>query len=108
MGQYNPHAPTILGQEWVGIREEPYTIDHEVERGYSFVLDTNTTVVSGSFFLDDVPASAFNTKTPMMSVYRRGEEHLTGPLQRVIIPAISGTHDGDGVATGGAAGALGT
>jgi hypothetical protein len=85
VGNYNPHRPTILGQEWVGIREEPYPVDQTVERGYTFVLDTSTTVVSGSYFIDELPPNS-GTKAANISVYRTGEEARSGPVKKVIIP----------------------
>lgn len=85
MGNYNPHRPTILGQEWVGIRSEPYPVDQTVERGYTFVLETNTTVVSGSYFVDDLPPNN-GYKAIGMAVYQTGEEALSGPVKKVTIP----------------------
>lgn len=97
MGRYNPHAPSILGQEWSPIRDTPYPLDSEVERGHTFVLDTSTTIVSGSFFLDDVPPAA-SRHVVNMNVYRHGEEHLSGPVKKLVVPVdavtISGTETG--------------
>lgn len=109
MGRYNPHAPSILGQEWSPIRDTPYALDSEVERGHTFVLDTSTTIVSGSFFLDDVPPAA-SRHVVNMNVYRRGEEHLTGPIKKLVVPCdsvtISGTETGSVVGASTAVQAL--
>ncbi len=89
MGQYNPHRPSILGQEWAPARESPYLLDTETERGVTFVLDHAATVVSGAVYLDDVPANV-SSKGVVMALYEAGTEHLTGPIQRVVVPPVSG------------------
>ena len=91
MGNYNPHRPTILGQEWAPVRESPYLLDTETERGVTFVLDTATTVVSGAVYIDSVPA-ALSGRGITMAVYEAGTEHLTGPIQRVVVPPVSGIY----------------
>jgi hypothetical protein len=96
MGQYNPHRPSILGQEWAPIRETPFQLDTETERGVTFILDHAAVVVSGAVYIDEVPASAGSSKGVMLAVYEAGTEHLTGPIQRVVIPPASGfwrSHD---------------
>lgn len=90
MGQYNPHRPSILGQEWTPVRESPFQLDTETERGVTFVLDHAATVVSGAVYIDSVPANFNDNKAVMMAVYETGTEHLTGPIQRVLIPPVSG------------------
>lgn len=89
MGNYNPRAPLVLGNEWVNIRESPYSLDVETERGYSFTLTGTTTVVSGCAYVDELPASS-SMKAITIAVYQAGREDLTGPLQQVLIPPISG------------------
>lgn len=89
MGNYNPHRPLVLGNEWVDIRNNPYALDTETERGHTFVLDTASTVVSGGLYIDSLPPN-WNTKVISMAVYSTGTEDLTGPLQRVVIPPVSG------------------
>lgn len=92
MGNYNPHMPHVLGVEWVPIAESPYTLDTLVERGYTFALNSATTVVSGAVYVDAVPPNS-SDKGIVMSVYATGTEDLTGPAQRVIIPPSSGWVD---------------
>lgn len=89
MGEYNPHKPSILGQEWAPVKEMPYLLDTETERGVTFVLDHVATVVSGAVYIADVPPSV-SSKSVMMAVYEAGTEHLTGPIQRVVVPPVSG------------------
>jgi hypothetical protein len=99
VGKYNPYRPIILGNEWPGIHKEPYVLDAEVERGHTFQLDTTSTIVSGTFFLDEsLPRTAFYTG-PLISLYREGEEDLTGPAKKLIIPCEAGT-----IVTGGSRG----
>jgi hypothetical protein len=101
MGNYNPHRPTVLGQEWAPLNFESATLDPDTEIGSSFVLETSTTVVSGSFFVDDLPPNQ-GYKVGMVSVYERGQEALSGPIKRVLIPvnAVTLTPDGaNGTAT---------
>lgn len=95
MGKYNPHAPEILGQEWAPIRYEPYSLDNEVERGHTFQLDVTTTVVSGGVYIEEVPPNV-SMKSVGMAVYRTGEEHLTGPIKRVVIPVSAAVGSGTG------------
>jgi hypothetical protein len=45
MGQYNPHKPSILGQEWTPVKEMPFQLSTEEERGVTFILDHAATVV---------------------------------------------------------------
>lgn len=90
MGNYNPHLPHLLGTEWVPITDSRYALDTEVERGYTFALNSSTTVVSGAVYVGDVPPGA-STRGILMAVYETGTEDLTGPMQRLVIPPVSGT-----------------
>jgi hypothetical protein len=86
MGKYNPYRPMILGNEWAGIRPEPYQLDPETERGHTFTLNTTTTVVSGSVFLDNNPTWASYFNGPVLAIYPRGDEADAGPTRKVTIP----------------------
>jgi hypothetical protein len=102
MGNYNPHKPLVLGSEWVPIFENNYTPDVDTELGYTFALDHSATVVSGGFFLDNVPSSEFTMLGPMVQVYRRGDEVRTGPVKRVVIPCdVASNLDGGTVSIAG-------
>lgn len=85
MGEYNPHRPSVLGQEWAPVHPENVRLDYDTEVGNTFILDTSSTVVSGSFFVSDLPPS-YNGKIATLAVYRRGEEALGGPVKRTVIP----------------------
>lgn len=98
MGEYNPHVPQILGQEWVGIKEEAITFSpstNAVELGHSFQLDTNRQVSQGRFYVKDQPDGNSIAQVYMMNVYPAGLEDKSGPIRRVLIPvntaAITGT-----------------
>ena len=97
MGQYNFYAPTILGQEWVPIREEDQTFSpvvNAVEVGHEFTLATARSVQEGRFYLNDFPAGQANGQVFEMAVYAAGTEGLSGPVQRVVIPCNSGLISG--------------
>jgi len=91
MGEYNAHAPYILGQEWVPIRYAPYRMDIETETGHTFRIPTSTTIVTGAYYLDNFVESGINMMTALMSVYPRGQETLTGPIKKLTIPVNATT-----------------
>lgn len=86
MGNYNPHAPYILGQEWVPIRNAHYSPD-ATERGYTFRIDAVTVPVSGAFYVQDLPSNTVENACEFISVYPGGRETLSGPIKSVTIPA---------------------
>lgn len=104
MGNYNPHAPYIIGQEWVPIRQANYVPDKVTEQGYTFHIDHSATPVTGAYYVEAPPQSKINLVSDLISVYPAGQEALTGPIKQVIIPAsaiwVTGTaiSAGDGVA----------
>lgn len=97
MANYNPHAPSIVGNEWVPIRQENYQPDEITERGYQFTLDHGTIIVSGSNSIASVPPALSTNKIMLNSVYLAGTEDQTGPIQQVIIPVDGVTVTGGGV-----------
>ena len=101
MANYNPHNPVVLGNEWVPIKSAPYELDTDVERGYTFVLPTTATIVSGSVYMNDVPANVTNRRA-VVSLYEEHTEHLTGPIQRVVVAPSSGIGiaDSDSISSG--------
>lgn len=98
MGQYNFYAPTILGQEWVPIREElvPWSPQaNAVEIGHGFTLATSRTLQDGRFYIDDFPSGLASVQGAAMAVYLKGNEAASGPVRRVVIPCNNGTISGD-------------
>lgn len=87
MGNYNPHAPYILGQEWVPIRQANYKPDKITEQGYSFRIDHSVIPITGAYYVAEVPQTKVNNVADMIAVYASGDEDLTGPIQQVNIPA---------------------
>ena len=53
MGNYNPHSPDILGNEWVPIRQRNLAPDIDTEHGYTFRLEHAVSLVSGGIFLTE-------------------------------------------------------
>lgn len=97
MGQYNPHAPYIIGEEWVPIRNAHYVSDGVTERGYTFTIDAVTVPVSGAFYVEERPGNFLASACDFISVYPSGQESLTGPIKRVRIPASAITVTNVGV-----------
>lgn len=88
MGNYNPSAPLILGEEWVGIREEVSQFSPTVntqEQGHGFTLATSRTLQDARFYVNEMPASVA-TMIFVASVYSRETQDLSGPIQRIVIP----------------------
>lgn len=94
MGNYNPHKPQILGEEWVPIREENLQynqIVNNVELGHTFTLDSSGSgFVGGRFYVNQLPDALVRNQVWTMAVYNRGEEDQSGPIQRVVIPVNDG------------------
>lgn len=94
MGNYNPHAPIIVGNEWVPIRQADYIPDQVTERGYTFTLEHATAVVSGSYYTK-IGAPTYEV-AQTISVYPEGTEDRTGPVHSLIIPCNSVAATGTG------------
>jgi predicted RNA binding protein with dsRBD fold (UPF0201 family) len=108
MGNYNPHAPYVIGQEWVPIRNAHYLPDGITERGYTFRIDHTAVPVSGAFYVNEVPGNIIAQTCDFISIYPTGREHLTGPVKSVRIKpsAITVTNPGSIDATEGVAALL--
>lgn len=90
MADYNPHAPDVVGNEWVPIRAEPWTFALDQEVGTLFRLAAEQVVTAGRFYLDQVPPAP-NAQIPLISIYPLGEERLTGPVRQVDVPVNAAT-----------------
>lgn len=111
MGNYNPHAPQNLGNEWVGIREEDLTFSpavNAVEIGHSFTLATPRQIGDARFYINDWPPGNAIGQTFMAAVYPKGQEDNAGPVQRVVIPCNAGGITGGGINYYGGAATLAT
>ena len=100
MGNYNPYAPKILGQEWVPIRDEDVVFSpsvNSVELGHKFSLDQARQVRDARFYIREVPPSLSFYQVPLFNIYPSGTEDLTGPISQVIIPCNNGNITGAGI-----------
>lgn len=97
MSNYNPQAPRILGEEWVGIHEEPISFTPgvaNVEVGTTFSIPVAKTMSQGLFFLDHLPSGKASGTVMMAHVYPSGSEEDSGPVKRVVIPCSNGSSTG--------------
>jgi len=105
MGNYNPHTPIIMGQEWVPIRDAAYEPDQITESGYTFQLSAATAIVSGAFWVESPPSKIVNYVAETINIYPVGVEDQTGPIRRVVIPVSNAlvTGNGESLISSGAA-----
>jgi hypothetical protein len=93
MGLYNPHAPRIIGNEFVGIRDENLIFDplaNSFERGTGFTLSTARNVAQVRGYVNQVPPGFVQNNAMTASIYPRGVENDSGPIRSVIIPCNGG------------------
>lgn len=101
MANYTPDSPYVLGEEWVPIKSDPYTIGITEEKGTSFNLSAASTIVTGRFYVSDPavdPSSIGSDPTnisSIMAIYPKGKEDQTGPMRTVIVPCNGGSLTGD-------------
>jgi len=110
MGRYNPHVPQILGQEWAPVRDEFFTPDVFQEFGYTFVTIDSHNLTQARWYTGPDPIDIALATTPGLgtsgtlafqaNVYRTGTEDLTGPIERVLIPVMSGSVGGTATVQG--------
>lgn len=115
MSEYNPRRPFILGDEWVGIRDENIQFTNgtnDIEYGYRFSLATPQVLESGRFYVDDQLVTS-SGQHALVSLYPYTQVDNSGPIRKVIIPcnnaAITGspTMNSNGVDSLGAIDSLG-
>lgn len=103
MANYTPDSPYVLGEEWVPIKTDPYTIGITEEKGTSFNLSAASTIVTGRFYVSDpavdptpdVSAVAPIYLSSIMAIYPKGKEDQTGPMRTVTVPCNGGSLSGD-------------
>jgi len=107
LGNYNPYAPRILGQEWVPIKDEDIIYSPStsfVELGHEFTLTQAVRARDARYYINQFPADPGTFQTVMFNVYPRGLEADTGPIKSVLIPCNSGgISGGAGISLGGGA-----
>lgn len=97
MGDYNPHAPYIIGNEWVPILDPGLLPEKNVENGYSFSLSNAATIVTGSYFTKTLPPTLTGAVAELMAVYAFGTEDQTGPIMQLVIPCTGVQTTGSGI-----------
>jgi len=89
VGNYNPHAPIILGQEWVPIRNRDQIFSpavNSLEVGHKFTLAGSRTVRDARFYINELRPASDRGQTFMAAIYPFGTEDQSGPVERTIIP----------------------
>ncbi len=97
MGNYNPHVPQILGQEWVPIRDEDLVYApgvNSVELGTSYTQSSSQRIRDARFYLHEMQPTLQAQQIALVNLYPKGLEDITGPIQQVIIPCNSGAVTG--------------
>lgn len=99
MGNYNPQAPVLLGQQWVPIRSEDLVFspsDSTVELGHAFTLTTPRQINNARFYVNELPPTPIGAQVGVVNIYPYGLEAETGPIQQVVIPCNNGGVTGAG------------
>ncbi len=96
MVNYNPNAPDVIGNEWVGIVPAPYPMDSGTEKGYRFTTTSSAVANTGQFYLEAEPASVIvSQQVPFIAMYPAGTEANVGEIRSVVAPvsgsALTGT-----------------
>jgi hypothetical protein len=89
MGNYNPRAPIVLGQEWVPIRNENAVFSpavNSVELGHQFQTQASRTLATARFYINELQPLSDRGQTFMAAIYPAGTEDESGPIQSVIVP----------------------
>lgn len=96
--KYNPNAPQIIGNEFLGIRDEDLVFDplaNTFERGYTYTATSSMTVTNIRAYLNTFPPKYFEEGCLTASIYPAGAEDQSGPVRSVIIPCNNGIVTGD-------------
>ncbi len=97
MGNYNPHAPILLGQQWPPIRDEDVSFSpviNSVERGTTYRQSVASQIRDARFYLNRSPADAVSYQVAQFNLYPYGIEAETGPIRQVLIPCKGVTATG--------------
>lgn len=100
MGNYNPHSPYILGEEWVPIRDEALIYSpsvNAVERGVTYTQAATQRIRDARFYVNELPGANIVYHVAEVNLYPAGQEDQTGPLREVIIPVSSASVTGTGI-----------
>lgn len=100
MGNYNPNAPILLGQEWVPIQDVDLEYNQAInsfEQGWSFTLTSATQINMAKFYIHRNPDNFIRNQVMTVNIYPRGLEDDAGPIRSVVIPANNGGITGSAV-----------
>jgi hypothetical protein len=104
VGNYNPRAPILLGEEWVPIRGETITLpasDAPFEVGHRFTLAQSRTLDHACFYVDSFENLVGSTPQ-VANIYPAGAEARSGPIRSVIIPVNAALITGADITNSGA------
>lgn len=96
MSDYNPNRPEILGNEWVPIQEPVIKLQrnvNNVEYGYGFTTTGSNTITEAQYYTlleRDTESTTWN----QINIYPEGEEALSGPIRKTVIPVRSASITG--------------
>lgn len=93
MGNYNPHAPYILGEEWVPIRDENAIFSpavNSVELGHRFYTGGGT-LTTARFYINELQPLSDRGQTFMAAIYPTGLEDQSGPIEKLLVPCNAAT-----------------
>ncbi len=99
---YNPNNPASVGNEYAPVVATDYTPELFLERGYSFRQDIIGSQYRWlSMFVNELPPWPVPGHAYLFTLYRRGQEGNTGPMEKVTIPISTSSTSGCTVVNGG-------
>ena len=108
MGNYNPDAPFIIGNEFAGVKDYDFEFNYNnnaAEYGVGFTLQSPTAITDARVYSHplDLQQQALGPdiiSTPLLvNIYPAGKQYDSGPIRRVVIPVTGGQVTGSGVST---------
>lgn len=99
MGDYNPTAPYVMGEEFVGILEKTLTLANiapGVEYGSRFITQASQQIADGRVYFTDGAQSLDTGQLIQVNVYPYGQEDKTGPIQSIVIPISTASNTASG------------
>lgn len=110
MGDYNPNAPYVTGNQLVTIRDEDINLTTQadtVEYGYDITLGASRTLQDARVYMRQPYFSTKHDQILQVNVYPYGQAGNSGPIQSILVPVapVANTRV-NGTATGGSAGSI--
>lgn len=91
MGRYNPNFPTVLGNEFGPIATDPARIDTGTAFGYTFRTQEWEDVQTARVLMTAPPPGQPYRKVITAEVYPDQGVAATGPMRKILVPAVSGS-----------------